>query len=102
VTDLPGKEVQQWMRDAAREIAESDQSDLGNFATDEEIAQIIAAHVPSPTPEVVAYLVECRPKNGSSPWTWLAQPYKFERNARQNCGGKPEYEYRVRTLVVAK
>ena len=52
MTDLPGKEVQQWMRDAARESLAS--MGFSKESVEREgyaVAQIIAAHVPSPTPE---------------------------------------------------
>jgi hypothetical protein len=48
----------------------------------------------------VAWLVECRPLDGSDTWKWLGQPRKSEISARKMAYGNPAYEYRVTPLMV--
>jgi hypothetical protein len=52
--------------------------------------------------EVIAWLVECKPKDESDTWKWLGLPRRTEAQARKNAYGNPAYEYRVIPLVKAR
>lgn len=62
----------------------------------------MAVRAPESAEQARAWLIECRPKDGSDTWKWLGLPYKSELQARKSAYGNPDYEYRIVPLYAAE